>query len=277
MLSRVASALIRGVLVAVMIATPSLMVPSVSPDTAEIVALVAIFAAVLTTVEYASTYPSIVEFRDAPPFNRIRFLALFISVMLIAVICRDEAQSSSFTILVQAMGTLIGQVIDFPYSPVRFVLHLLPEQASAEDVALVRTAAGLSYLISLISLLAFVAVLRFAGWPRGLTGFNVWINLPTFDPTAGSDVVERLNRDARINIALGFILPFLIPLGVRAGATIFEPIHLGSTHTLIWTMTAWAFLPASLFMRGIAMRKVADMIAERRRKGQQPAGSLVPA
>jgi hypothetical protein len=29
-------------------------------------------------------------------------------------------------------------------------------------------------------------------------------------------------------------------------------------------MTAWAFLPASLFMRGIAMGRVADMIRQTR-------------
>jgi hypothetical protein len=29
-------------------------------------------------------------------------------------------------------------------------------------------------------------------------------------------------------------------------------------------MTAWAFLPASLFMRGIAMYRVAQMIREKR-------------
>ena len=30
-------------------------------------------------------------------------------------------------------------------------------------------------------------------------------------------------------------------------------------------MSAWAFLPASLFMRGIAMIRIADMIREKRR------------
>lgn len=41
--------------------------------------------------------------------------------------------------------------------------------------------------------------------------FNVWTNLPTFDPTGGGDVVGRLNRDANLYVALGFLLPFLIP------------------------------------------------------------------
>jgi hypothetical protein len=276
-LSRLTSALVRGILVALMVVTPSLVLPTVNPDTAEIVALIAIFAAVLTTIEYAATYPSIVEFRDAPPFNRIRFLSLLISVILISIVCRGETHTSAISVFVQAIGALIGHVIDLPYSPVRLVVHMLHENASQAEIDLVRSAAGLSYLISLLSLLAFIAVLRLGGWPRGLAGFNVWINLPTFDPSAGSDVVERLNRDARANIALGLLLPFLIPIAVKAGTALFEPVQFGSSHTLIWTITAWAFLPASLFMRGIAMRRVADMIAERRRKGQQPVGHMVPA
>ena len=71
-------------------------------------------------------------------------------------------------------------------------------------------------------------------------------------------------RDARVNIALGFLLPFLTPAVVKIASTGFEPLALTSPQTLIWTMTAWAFLPASLFMRGIAMGRVAEMIREKR-------------
>jgi hypothetical protein len=43
-------------------------------------------------------------------------------------------------------------------------------------------------------------------------------------------------------------------------------------------MTAWAFLPASLFMRGIAMGRIAGMIAEKRKRNNAPANTdLVPA
>jgi hypothetical protein len=52
-----------------------------------------------------------------------------------------------------------------------------------------------------------------------------------------------------------------------------------SSQTLIWTITAWAFLPASLFMRGIAMGRVADMIVERRKanRAQIAREGLAPA
>jgi hypothetical protein len=57
----------------------------------------------------------------------------------------------------------------------------------------------------------------------------------------------------------------------------FQPLQLTSPQTLIWTMTAWSFLPASLFMRGIAMGRVADMIADRRRaEGVLVGGALSP-
>ena len=74
----------------------------------------------------------------------------------------------------------------------------------------------------------------------------------------------RLTRDAHVNIALGFLLPFLTPLVVKISSSGFDAFALTSPQTLIWTMTAWAFLPASLFMRGIAMGRIADMIVETR-------------
>jgi hypothetical protein len=39
---------------------------------------------------------------------------------------------------------------------------------------------------------------------------------------------------------------------------------ISSPQTLIWSMAAWAFLPASLLMRGVAMARIADMIRTKR-------------
>ena len=78
-------------------------------------------------------------------------------------------------------------------------------------------------------------------------------------------------------IALGFLLPFLIPAAVKLASLAFSPVTLESPQTLIWTMTAWAFLPASLLMRGIAMSRIAGMIAEKRRQNHMAAeAELLP-
>jgi len=276
--SQITGAFVRALLVLVLIATPSLMLPSVPSDTTQIVALVALFAAALTFFEYASTYPGLVEFRDAPPFNRVRFLSLFVTVLLLSTIVRGQTMPTTLTDFIEALGNRLGSVIDVPYSPVRLVVLMLPEDMSLRHLILVRTAAGLSYLISLTTLIVFVITMRVIGWPNRMGSFNVWINLPTFDPTTGGDVVERLERDARFNIALGFLLPFLIPAAVKVASIAFQPVTLESPQTLIWTMTAWAFLPASLLMRGIAMGRIAGMIAEKRRQNSLAAeAELLPA
>ena len=269
--SQLTGAIVRMVLVMVLVAMPSVLLVDVTADTKQMVALVALFLGLLTFVEYNATYPSLVEFRDAAPFNRVRYLMLLATVVSLSMLARGATYPSALTEFTDAVGTLIGVSMDFPYSPVRLATLMVSDDATVEQIASVRTAAGMAYLISLISLSVFVVMLKAGRWPGRSKAFNVWVNLPTFDPTAGADVVTRLTRDARINIALGFLLPFLTPAVVKIASTGFEPLTLTSPQTLIWTMTAWAFLPASLFMRGIAMGRIADMITETRAANQMAA------
>jgi uncharacterized membrane protein len=64
--------------------------------------------------------------------------------------------------------------------------------------------------------------------------FNVRVNLPAFDPTADGDGMDRLDRDARVNITLGVLLPFLILAVVQAGSNGFEPLSFTLPQTVIW-------------------------------------------
>lgn len=276
--SRLAGAALRAFLVMVMVATPSVLLPGTGSDGKQMVALVALFAAALTFTEYKTPYPGLVEFRDAPPFNRVRFLILFFTVFLLTVIAKAAVAPTTLSTLVHALGIVIGNALDFPYSPVRLAKLMLADGATEAQQLAVTTAAGMAYLISLIGMMAFVLILKLKRWPTAVGGFNVWVNLPTFDPTANGDIVLRLERDARLNIALGFLLPFLIPAVVKIGASGFEPLGLTSPQTLIWTLTAWSFLPCSLFMRGIAMGKIAAMIREKRRiEGVEEGSDYLPA
>lgn len=278
MIPRVIGASIRAFLVILMIVTPSLLLPGTAADAMPVVTLIALFAAGLTFFEYVSSYPGLVEFRDAPPFNRIRFASLFVTVILLTELVIGTVTPTPLSQFIAGIGAAVGQAIDFPYSPVRLVVLMLPPDADAMHVQLVRDSAGLAYIISLITLAVFVILQRVRRWPTRKGGFNVWINLPTFDPTAGGDVVERLERDARFNIALGFLLPFLTPAVIKSATSLFGTVSLDNPQTLIWTVAAWAFLPASLFMRGIAMGRIALMITEKRRLAQQGDGNtgLVP-
>lgn len=269
MLFRLPAALARATLVVILIVMPYALLPNSGGDNIQIITLVAIFGALFTIVEYSANSPSLVEFRDAPPFNRVRFSALFATVLCLSMIFRGAENPSVVTAFFQNSGTQIGQSIDFPYSPVRLMVLMMPEGTDPAVIARLRDGAGLSYLVSVFSVIWFVILLRLYHWPRRTGAFNVWVNLPTFDPTAGGDVVKRLERDGRVNIILGFLLPFLVPAVIKLIATFGTPIRLDNPQTLIWTVSAWAFLPASILMRGVALSRVAQMILLQRKKAHE--------
>jgi hypothetical protein len=279
-IARIIGASARGILLALLLATLALLLPDIAKGSSQIVMLMAMLAGFLTFAEYYSRSPSIVEFRDAAPFNRLRFTALFSTVFMLSLITKGKTDPTTITNALTLIGLILGNAIDFPYSPVRLVVLMLPNSASDEVVTAVRTSAGLSYLISLVAMTACLILVRVLNWPSRQGAFNVWINLPLFDPTAGGDVLVRLRRDTRFNIALGFLLPFVIPVVVKMAADLIHPITLENPQTLIWTMSAWAFLPASMIMRGIAMSKIADMVEEKRRRTYANAvedGAMLPA
>ncbi|WP_417726309.1 hypothetical protein [Roseovarius sp.] len=257
-----------------MVATPSLVVPSTGADTAQIVIVLSILAGFMTFIEYYGKYPSIIEFRFAPPFNRSKFVALGLILLSLSMIVRGTTDPTGATEWLTQLGRGLGEAIDFPYSPVRLVVLMMPADADAALIDMVRIASGISYAISLAMILYFVTLVRLLGWPSRSGAFNVWVNLPLFDPTGGGDVLHRLRRDAGLNIVLGSLLPFLIPAGVRAASTMIDPISITHPQTLIWTMTAWAFLPASMLMRGIAMSRIADMIEDKRRRAYAEGDAL---
>ncbi len=266
MINRMAGAALRALCVAFIVALPAMAVPAIDADVSQMVALLAIVAGGLTFVEYLSVSPSVIEFRSAPPFNRLRFVALALIVVALTVMLRHAAQPSLLGSALCSVATLVGQATDVPFSPVRLILIGLPESAAPADVALARGAAGIAYVISMLSLVLFVLLVRGLNWPVRRRAFNVWINLPLFDPTAGGDVLYRMKRDAHVNVALGFLLPFLIPAAMSSAASFGIQVPVGGPLSLIWVVTAWAFLPASMMMRGVALLRIADLIEEKRRR-----------
>ena len=276
-LSRATAAGVRAFLVMILIVMPSVILPGIGTDTKQIVALVALFGGALVFFEYHAVYPSLIEFRDGAPYNRIRYLMMLTIVVFLSAIVADLEASTTVTRLFHAIGLIIGSSLDFPYSPVRLASYMLEDGASAAQVAQVKVAAGTAYLVSLFSLALFVIVLKLAGWPSTKSAFNVWVNLPTFEPTAGGDVVDRLVRDSYANLTVGFLLPFVIP-AIVAVLTMGIPAEtLTSPQTLIWTMALWAYMPAALIMRAVAMARIADMIRIKRAAKLAVLGAIEPS
>ena len=67
MLSKIVGALLRAAIVVLVVSMPSLVLPGTTPEGAELVVLLALVLAAFTVIEYSSSYPALIEFRDAPP------------------------------------------------------------------------------------------------------------------------------------------------------------------------------------------------------------------
>lgn len=266
MIYRITGALVRAALVAAIIVAPSVMLSTGVTGTHEFIVFIALAAAVFIFAEYNTVFPSILEFRDAPPLNRLRFLAFAGTVLSLTLVAKHQVAPTDLTLLASQVGMSIGHSLDFPYSPVRLLVLMLPPDAPATLTEHLRMAAGMAYLICLTAIIIFILVIRIMRWPTRNGAFNVWTNLPLFDPTTGGDVVERLYSDARVNVIMGALLPFVIPAIIKITSEVIDPISLSNPSMLIWTVCAWAFLPASIIMRGIALARVAALIQDKRRR-----------
>ncbi len=276
MITRLVGALLRALMIVVVIMTPSLLIPGTTAEGAQMVTLVALCFGMITAFEYGAKFPGLIEFRDAPPFNRIRIIALFLTLFGLSVISGVDRDGSTLAMVITALGFLVGHALDFPYSPLQVVVDALPQGIAPHVAAQIQAMAGLAVLITLLSLFLFSALIRLEHWPHREAPFNVWVNLPTFDPTAGGDVVKRLVRDARVNIIFGICAPFVIPVVAVMGANQLQVPIWDVPQTMVWAVTIWMFLPLSMIMRGQAMLRIARMIRARRARLVAAVGADAP-
>ncbi|EYD75701.1 membrane protein [Rubellimicrobium mesophilum DSM 19309] len=260
--SRVAMAVLRAGFMSLLVAMPQLLLGHGTPGSRQLVALFALMAGIFTFSEYAARSPSLVEFRDARPYNRIRVTALATAVVLATAVLQEHWRDSLLQVFHAGIEAW-GRAVDVPYTPVHLLVGTLPSDLPPHLVGEVQAAAAAVYTISLLMIATFAATIRWGNWP-GRGAFNVWVNLPQFDPTAGGDVVERLQRDAHVNLVLGVLLPLIAPLAANLLALPFQGALLREPAALVWIITAWAFIPANLAMRGLALNRLAWLIAAHR-------------
>lgn len=264
MLSRIPGALFRAMLVGMLFAVPMFLVPGIAAKNSIVVFVLVLSGFLWTFLEYSSSYPSLIEFRDAPPFNRVRFLSLMATVYCLSLVQAFALNPLAGSELVHNVGVIIGYSLDIPGSPVNLMVNQFSIVGDGLPYQTFLASVGIAYLASLISIVIFVSLFYLRKWPGNSGPFNVWTNMPTFDPTTTSDVVARLNRDARINIVLGFALPFLIPACVGLSFGFVGSAPFDDSYMMIWVISGWAFLPSGMIMRGVALSRVAQMIATKR-------------
>lgn len=266
MISQLAGAALRAALVVMLIAFPSLFLGGTTADALQFTVLIAICAGIFVFVEYHAAAPSLIAFTNAPPFNRIRFLGLFAGIIWTTMIASAGKGSISNDGGLAQLGIQLGSRMNFLLSPVRFFEYALPNGLEAKFLEQILAMAGLAYLITTVMIVTWCIGTWLKNWPNQSGGFNIWTNLPTFNVSTHGDILRKLERDGQINLILGIALPFLSPLVAATVTDLFTPGSLQNPHVLIWMVALWAFVPAFLVMRGIAVLRLSQMITAQRER-----------
>lgn len=264
MLSRLVGALIRAFLVVVVIAAPAFLLPNVSVASQEISLIVAAVSAAFTLFEYASTHPGLIDFRFAPPYNRVRFVAFATQIFTLVFLCRAFENEDTFSQSLIDMSDQAIALMSFPMSPVSIAASMIGAGEADQFVLQLQRAAAVSFLVTFCSLVAFALILWLFRWPVGRRDFNLWINLPTFEPGYGRDVERRLYRDGITNVLAGIAFLYLLPVMLSRASGWFDPSVLNNYQPLVWGVTLWAFFSGSLVIRGAAILKVSFLVKRSR-------------
>jgi len=249
----------RAFLVLVFIAFPAFLLPESSRTGQEISLIIGGLFALFTMFEYASSHPGLIDFRFAPPYNRFRFLTFVVLVVALVFLCRADAGADSFSADYLAITDQLVAIFSVPLSPVVLAETLIGSDGSGLD-PLVQRAAALSFTIALASILFFTLYVWVFRWPTERDGFNLWVNLPTFDPSVGQDIAWRLRRSGMMNIIVALALPYTMLSIASRGGGWFDPAALSNYQSLVWGFLFWAFVPVVLINRGSAMLKIAWLI-----------------
>ena len=258
-MKRITGALIRALIVVLIIIFPALLLPDMSKTAQELALIVGVIVAGFTMFEYASKNPGFVDFRFAPPYNRFRIAIIAAQVTALSLICRATIENIP---QILAFADIAAGYATFPFSPVDMALDKTFDIPLATDPELMRRLFSASFVIAVGLVAVLGGVLWFLGWPMERSEFNLWLNLPTFSPSSVARAGSRMKRDAGINIMLGVVLIYTIPFGFpyiveTLGAGILE-----DNHSLVWVVSLWAFLPALLITRGIAITKVNRILSK---------------
>jgi hypothetical protein len=154
---------------------------------------------------------------------------------------------------------------NFNFSPVAMAADSLAPEGPPELQGAIRGAAALAMFAAWAGALLFVVVLWLFRWPTSRTNFNLWANLPTFNPESRRPIELRLARQGYLNILAGIVLPFLVlAVASRAGDLLDEQVVFARSLPLIWAAVIWACGSALLVLRGAALIKVGRLVAKAR-------------
>lgn len=255
MISRVAGALIRGALVAFLVAYPGMALPVESDVAINLYSFLSLIAGAIVWIEYAFDSPNLIEFRFCPPYNRLRYGCLMLILVLLVYLYPGRVLESKFYFLISEISKYSLYVWSFEYSPVPVMALVL----GRGDPHLTLRFAGMAALALSLSVLYVAAYLIASrGFRAHLeTGpFNFYLNLPTTTLSEGRIPRLQLKALSGLSVVVGLTLPFVVPVFLQQFDSLIEIEPLAFRPTVVWAIALWAWVPAIAVLRGAALYRI---------------------
>ena len=252
MLMRLSGAVIRALLVVIVFITPAMLLPDISRTSQELALIIGIIFGGFTLFEYVSESPGFVDFRFAPPYNRLRIALLASQLIIVSILMRALESGADMFPIINGWAERAVDATHIPFGPVDIAMRAMDTASNP----VVQFVFAYSFAHTLLGTLLIIFILLFFRWPVDRASFNLWVNLPAFQPMEHLQAERRLRRDALFNILFGIALFYLMPPGLDAGLKLLGQNIILYEQPLVWMAAAWTFIPASMLIRGAAILKI---------------------
>ncbi len=256
MILRLTGAAVRAVVVAILVMLPAFLLSETSQSALEFTRILATIGAVFVIYEYGFPTPSVIEFRFAAPYNRIRYLLMLALTLAPAYLISTVLDGNVLTGIFASIAINGFAVLDFTYSPVAIVADTL----AGSDWALrevVGQAITLNIVISLSCVLAFCGAIFSNLWRFGDGNFNMWLNMPTYKSYDMTSLHKRLVNSAFASMLVAFLIPLFGPIIADIAIVWISNDGVLAPISITWVIAFWTYLPAIYVMRAVALAKVA--------------------
>jgi len=253
--ARLPAAAFRAALVFAVASVPALVLGGVDGgDEAGLVAAAA--ASLFVLFEYGARTPTLIDFRFAPPVNRMRFGMATGTLAAVLLFVASAGDGGALGGLHRA-GLALGEAADGWASPAGMAGNILARPSALGPDPVIRGAAAVALLFAFGLTAIYSATLLFGRWPGNPSEFRPEVNLPTFEVGSVEDRPARLRRLGRQAVVMGLAMPIaLLALAGIAGRLI-DPDAFSRPLPLTWAAALWAAAPASQLLRGAALYALA--------------------
>lgn len=260
---RAPGAVLRAALTGAAALAPSLILADGAATPGGVVMAAA--AALIVLAEYGAKTPALLDFRFAPPVNRLRFALVCAALGAVtATLALDGGGGGAAGQAVRAAAGAISAALDFPASPARLAAEAVARPSAPGPEAGAQAAAAVALAVAAPGAVVGALVLWFGRWPGPPERFDPMTNLPVFEPATGPDAPQRLRRLGRLVILTALATPLALLVLARFAVAILDPELFRAPMVLAWSATLWAGLPAAMIVRGAAILKLARVLADDR-------------